>query len=114
MIEKAFVILPETIVVLVVGRNEAGAHLKERRIGRPLVVQHSGVAVFVVGHGHGPSGHLQQRLTIRSLDRNVGRRSGTVEKLRNINLRRQRFAGMVHSDLDDQARGTVDICLFVC
>ena len=32
MIEKAFLILAKAVVVLVFGRDEGGAHFKERRI----------------------------------------------------------------------------------
>jgi hypothetical protein len=77
-----------------------------------LVVQHSCVTVFGVGHEHGPSGHLQQRLAFRGLDRDVGRWSGPDENLRNINLGRHRLAGAVHSNRDDQAGGAVDISFF--
>ena len=59
MIEIAFLLLAKTVVMFVIGRNEAGAHLKKLIIVGPPVIENAGIPIFVIGDGHGPAGHLQ-------------------------------------------------------
>ena len=51
VIEEAFLVLAQAVVVLIVGRGEGGADGVEFRIGGTAVVDDVGRAVLVVGHG---------------------------------------------------------------
>ena len=54
MIEEAFVVVAEAVVVLVVGRNEGGADGEELGVGGAAIVVDFRGAVFVVGNGLRP------------------------------------------------------------
>ena len=79
VVEVAFLVLAKAVVVLVVGRVKAGAHLEVRRVRRArieAVVCGGGVhlrkdvrvAVFVIRHRHRPVLEIQQCLAVRTGD----------------------------------------------
>ncbi len=80
MIEEAFLVLAEAVVVLIVGRDKGGADGEELGVGGPAIVVDAGGAVFVVGHGLLPARHLEQLLAVRRGEGDVraGRRAVEV------------------------------------
>ena len=111
MIQIAFLILTQPVVMLVLGRRKSRAHLVERRIGRAPVVHHAGIAVFVIGNRHRPVLQIGQHLAAWSGNGNVRPRSRPVEVLRNIHLRRQRRARLPRLQRHHQARRPVNVAL---
>ena len=109
MIEEAFLVLAQAVVVLVIGRSEGGADLVEGRVGRALVVQHAGVAVLVIGHRHRPARHLEKRLALRRADRDVRRRGEPLKNFAISSSVARGLPGMVHGDGHHQARRSVDV-----
>ena len=81
MIEEAFVVLAQAVVMLVGGRGEGRAHGVEPGVGGAAVVEHLGGAVLLVGLALHPAGHLQQRFAIGGAQRDVRAGSRAAEVL---------------------------------
>jgi hypothetical protein len=84
VIEKALLVLAQTVVVLVIRRSERGADLVKSCIPGPLVVEHAGCAVLMVGHRHLPALHIEQRASVGGAEVDVGSGSRTDEVLGDI------------------------------
>ena len=67
-VEKAFLVLSQAVVVLIISRAKACADREERQVARTPIVLDIVVAVFVVRDRHLPPVHLQQGLSVRRLD----------------------------------------------
>ncbi len=111
MVEEPFLILPQTIVVLVIGRSEGRADLIEGRIRSTPFVQDASIGVLVIGHGHRPTRQLQEDLALGRADGDVSAWGGAAEKLRNVQLRRHRLARTITRHRNHQTRGPIDIPL---
>ncbi len=113
VIEKALVVVAKAVVVLVVGRNKRRADGIELGIGRAAIVVQICGAVFVIGHGLLPAGHLEKLLAVGGREGDMRARSRAVEELPDIGhrLERRRARGMIALHRDDDARGLVDIVL---
>jgi hypothetical protein len=60
VVEIAFLILTQAIIVLIRGRSEAGANLEEGCVSRAAVVENVGIAILVVGDRHLPPLHANK------------------------------------------------------
>ena len=111
MIEEAFVIVAEAVVVLVVGRDESGADGEELGISRAAIVVDVGSAVLVIGDGLLPSGHLEKFLAFRRGEGDVRAGRRAVEELRDVEFgaERRMRRRMIALDGGDDARGLVDV-----
>ena len=85
-VEIALMVLAQAVVVLVFGRREGRAHLIERVVARPAVVQRLRSPVLVIRHRHLPVAHLEQRRALRGFNRDANRRRRSIEVLRDVRL----------------------------
>ena len=108
MIEKTLLVLAQPVVVLVVGRGKGRADGVELGVGGTAIVGQSGGAVFVVGHGLRPAGHLEQLFAVGRAEGDVRAGSGAVEVFPDVDfgLQRRVRGRMVALDGDDHARAT--------
>ena len=86
MIEKAFMVLAQSVVVLIVRRRKRRAHNVELRIGGAAVVGNRGRSVFVIGNRLRPVLHFQQRLALWRAQRDMRAGRGAVEVLADVDL----------------------------
>jgi len=114
MIEETLVILAKSIVVLVVGRGECGAHHVELGVRGAAVAIQIRRSILVIGHRLRPAGQLKQCLALGCAQRNVRIRSGTREKLGNVLFRLERGMGrrQILVYRRDHPPGLVDVSLF--
>ena len=113
-IEIPLLMLPQTIVMLVLGRSESRADPIEGCIRRTLVIQDGSIAVVVIRQGHRPTRHLQEDLALGRADRDVRAWRGervVAEKLGILYLTLHGLVRRRVHDSNDQARGPIDFSL---
>ena len=111
VVEEAFMILAQAVIVLVVRRGESGAHDVGWAIAGAAIEGQTGGAVLVVVDGLVPAVHMQERLAIGGAEVDVRRGCGTAKELRCSlvaeELCGRGAVGVLHRN--DHAIGFVDV-----
>ena len=84
MVEVAFLILAQAVIMLIRWRSEAGADLEEGCVSGAAVVEDIGIAVLMIGNRHLPALHANEVCVIDCSDGEANAWSGAVEELRDV------------------------------